>query len=150
MAERDLTKRMGATALNGVKAANKAGGNSPRKAQPKRGGFAASARFKGVSENDRQAIEAWEAYTRAPKALLHATGSASLSAAEDRVRVAQARAEAVRRQRNTPKAGSRTVSKKGTAKNLPPGKSGPNGKRPQRSTSVRTVSGGSPGLGKRR
>lgn len=118
---------MGAVARQGVERARKA---KPARVPPKRS--AATRAREQLTADERAVIDAWTAYARAAKQLLKATGAVTPSRAEERVRVVQAKLDGIVRENR------RSSQSK---------KPGPVG---GRSTSVRAVSGGAPGLGRRR
>ena len=109
-------------------------------------------RFAGVTASDKANIEAWETFAAARAVLLRTTGTASVQAAEAKARASTVAADKVRRARNvaasTTRAGADRKQPKVSAQGAQPSPASPGRRR--RSTSVRTVSGGIPGGGKRR
>lgn len=112
----------GAVARQGAKAAAKVKPKKARKPPPE----------SAVPSRELAVLDAWRDYTRATRRLLAATGTVSIGSAELRVRVIQSELDRRVRQRR----------RGGDGPTKPP--------KETRSASVRTVSGGSPGLGKRR
>lgn len=122
--------RKGAVARAGVRALAKMASEKPKSATKQR---RVQQPLSLLTPAEREQLGAWTAYAAAHKRLLKATGAASLEVAEARVRTTQAHFDELRRQHNRTR----------VAKSKRP--SG-DGKR----TSIRTVSGGLPGGGKRR
>ncbi|QGG94362.1 hypothetical protein [Actinomarinicola tropica] len=104
----------------------------PKKPKPKNQGPTASSPKKQLDARDRRIVDAWERYRNASIELLRATDSATLGAATLKANASLARLDQARRQRRQSGPKSNKVPK------------------PGRSKSIRTVSGGAPGLGKRR